>query len=43
MNEFKRLARRIYTHKLFRPTDNWCLNFIRKHKIQDSVNFPIDE
>ena len=42
LEEFKKLARRIYTNKLFRPTDHWCFNFITKHRLDDYVLISFD-
>jgi hypothetical protein len=38
--DFKRMARKIYRTRLFRATDNWCLNYIRKYQLEDVIEVP---
>jgi hypothetical protein len=38
--DFKHMARKIYKTRLFRATDNWALNYIRKYKLEDFVTLP---
>lgn len=35
--DFKRLARRIYKTRMFRATDGWCFNYIRKYQLENIV------
>ena len=36
--DFKRLARKYYKSKLFRPSDSWSFNFINRHNLFSNVN-----
>lgn len=38
LDDFKKMARKIHRTKLFRATDDWCLNYIRKNRLENLVN-----
>jgi hypothetical protein len=38
--DFKRMARKIYRTRLFRASDNWCLNYIRRYRLENIVEVP---
>jgi hypothetical protein len=35
--QFKRLAKTIYKTRLFRASDKWCINYIRKYGLGDVI------
>lgn len=35
--QFKRLAKTIYKTRLFRASDKWCINYIRKYGLTDVI------
>jgi hypothetical protein len=40
LNDFKRMARKIYKTRLFHATDNWCLNYIARYHLEDVIEIP---
>lgn len=38
--DLKRMARKIYKTRLFHATDNWCVNYIRKYRLEDVIEIP---
>lgn len=38
--DFKRMARRIYKTRLFRASDLWCMNYIKKYRLEDIIEVP---
>lgn len=39
LGDFKRLARRVYASKYFRPRDSWCRQFIVRENLENRVDF----
>ena len=40
LDEFKKIAKRVYQNEEFKASDMWCLNYLRKLKIENLVNVP---
>jgi hypothetical protein len=38
--EFKKIARRLYRTRLFRATDTWCVNYIRRFRLKHIIEIP---
>ena len=42
METLKRMARKVFSESSFRPTESWCLEFIKKHGLERRVSLSED-